>query len=116
MFKKLLIATLMLSPLTGYTKLSEKTLAEANNRLQAFSKSFVGGKKITIVEPQNSKRYITIKKGSCDDYRKLYVHIIDYYENKTFGADIFLMADLGWMVENGAEKINCHIYNKKFSN
>lgn len=79
MFKKLLIATLMLSPLTAYSKASDKDVASyIEEVVRPIAKEAIGNKKITaVVNRKKDIMYINIKNGSCDDYDRLHMAIIN---------------------------------------
>lgn len=109
MFKKLLIATLMLSPLTGYSKTSDKELATYVEKFtQHIAKEAIGNKKIiAVINQKKDIKYINIKNGSCDDYDRLHRAII--YTAVRY-PDI-LTEEFGqyldFMTLKGAAKLNC---------
>lgn len=110
MFKKLLIATLMLSPLTGYAReTSDKELAaHIETLVQPIAKEAIGNKKIIAVVNQKKRtQYISIRNGSCNDYDRLHGAIINtaIRHPDILGEEIGQY--LGFMTFKGAAKLNC---------
>ena len=109
MFKKLLIATLMLSPLTAYSKVSDKDLASyAEELIRPIAKDAIGNKKITaVVNRKKDIKYISIKNGSCDDYDRLHMAIMNTSISNPDILERETALSLVIMTVKGAAKLNC---------
>lgn len=109
MFKKLLIATLMLSPLTAYSKVSDKEVASYIEELvQPIAKEAIGNKKITaVVNKKKDIKYISIKNGSCDDYDRLHMAIINTSVRSPDILDRETAVSLGTMALKEPVRLKC---------
>lgn len=109
MFKKLLIATLMLSPLTAYSKVSDKEVASyIEEHVQPIAKEAIGNKKITaVVNQKKDIKYISIKNGSCDDYNRLHMAIMNTWIINPDILDKETMLGLVHVTVQGARRLNC---------
>lgn len=111
MFKKLLIATLMLSPLTAYSKVSDKEISSfVEKSTQVIAEDAIGNKKITaVINKKKGIEYISIKNGSCDDYDRLKSAIINtsLHMHEASDWDKEAMLYLVYLTYKGAAKLNC---------
>lgn len=109
MFKKLLIATLMLSPLTAYSKVSDKEISSfVEKATQVIAEDAIGNKKITaVINKKKGIEYISIKNGSCDDYDRLKSAIINTSLHMHEDSDKKVMLYLVSLTYKGAAKLNC---------
>ena len=109
MFKKLLIATLMLSPLTAYSKVSDKDIASyIEEVVRPIAKDAIGNKKITAVVNQKKHiQYISIKNGSCYDYDRLHMAIMNTSISNPDILDRETSISMVAATVQGAAKLNC---------
>lgn len=109
MFKKLLIATLMLSPLTAYSKVSDKEVASyIEEVVRPIAKDAIGNKKITaVVNLKKDIKYINIKNGSCYDYDRLHMAIMNTSISNPDILDRETSIGLVGATVQGAAKLNC---------
>lgn len=114
MFKKLLIATLMLSPLTAYSKVSDKDIASyIEEVVRPIAKEAIGNKKIAaVVNRKKDINYINIKNGSCDDYDRLYMAIMNTSVSNPDILNQETALSLAVMTVEGAAKLNCAFAKK----